>query len=360
MGRMRYAGVDLLTRRIVEDLPLYGVAMGRRLSGFGNMTGTYKLGTKKFSDEDLLTASEPGRMAVVALRDEVPIWGGPIWVRTYQSQSKSMQLQCQTYESIFASVKVYSTFTRRQVDQLTIFKDAIATMQAQGNNNFGLDTSGIGTSGVLRDVAVEWYEHQMWQRVIDDLLKQDNTFDYSIDLFMDEDEVLQPVVRAAYPYLGFGQDGVSFDYPGQITNFWYPESAARGGTRLTMIGKGEGSSMKSGVGLHNDLLAAGYPGFDIIITDKEIENDEALARAILSAARQFKTPVTTPTIELKLTDDIEFAEWNNLGAPIHANIEDVRFPDGLTLDRRMIGWDLRPESSESVGELKLVLEGNDG
>src|SRR5690348_8673194 len=105
MTEYRYIGVDLLTRRVLEDLPLYGVSLTRRISSSGTMTGSYKLGTGLFSDIDLLSATEMGRTALIVMRDNTVIWGGPIWVRTYQSQANVISLNGQTYESLFSAVK---------------------------------------------------------------------------------------------------------------------------------------------------------------------------------------------------------------------------------------------------------------
>lgn len=359
MVEYRYMGVDLLTRKVVEDLPLYGVSLTRRISGSGNMTGSFKLGTGLFSDEDLLAASIPGKLALVAMRDDVVVWAGPIWSRTYQSQANVISLTGQTYESIFSAVKMYSSFSRIGVDQLTIFHDLIELMESQPNNDFGLDTSEIGISGIPRDLETFWYEHQMFSSPIEELLKQSNSFDYALNPYMDANEQLQIKVKTGYPYLGYGQEGVTFDYPGQLSNYWYPESAAKGSTRFTLVGKGEGTVMPYSVQWDNDKLTKGWPGFDKVMSDKTISDQVILESMAVSYAGQFGLPVITPTFDMKLTPDIEFGEWTNLGVPVTAVVEDPRFPNQITLSRRMLGWDLSPLSSESSDVLKLVLEGND-
>lgn len=359
MTEYRYMGVDLLTRRVVEDLPLYGVSLTRRISNAGSATGSFKLGTNLYSDEDLLTGSEPGRIALVAVRDDVVVWAGPIWSRTFQSQANVVSMTCQSYESIFSAVKMLSTFSRTNVDQLTIFKDLITTMQAQPYNNFGIDVSGIGLSGVLRSMLFEYFEDTFFAKGIEELVKQAGSFDYTLEPYFDANEVLQIRARTGYPYLGYGQEGIALDYPGQITNYYWPESAGRGGTRHTFTGKGEGTAMKRVTYVNQDLLDAGYPAFDKVVSDKSVDSQATIDLMGEAASIQFKTPINTPTIDLKLTEDIEFGEWNNVGVPVSATIEDARFPNQTTFSRRMLGWDLSPLSSESTDVLKLVLEGND-
>jgi hypothetical protein len=359
MPEYRYVGVDLLTRRIVEDLPLYGTSFSRRISSAGNATGSFKLGTNLFSDPDLLTATEPGKLALVALRDEVVVWGGPIWSRTFQSQANVCSMTAQSFESVLSAVKVLTQFKRKNTDQLVIFRDLIAAMQAQPYNNFGIDTSLIGASGILRDLTIEAFEDQFFIKGVEELVSQTGSFDYTFEPYFDANEVLQIRARAGYPYLGYGQDGISLDYPGQITNYYYPESAARGGTRHTFTGRGEGTRMKRALVLNQDKLDAGYPAWDKILSDKSVDTQAKVDNMGVAMAKQYALPVVTPTFEVKLTNDIEFGEWNNLGVPVMVTIEDARFPDQLQVSRRMLGWDMTPQSSEDVESLSLVLEGND-
>lgn len=356
MPEYRYAGVDLLTRRVVEDLPLYGVSLERRISGAGNMTGSFKLGTGLFSDEDLLAASEPGRIALIAYRDNVIIWGGPIWSRTYQSQAQVCSLTGQSYESIFSAVKMREDYVRTGIDQLTGFRELIEQMQSHQNLDFGLETDKIGFSGVLRDIAAHWYDDQMYSKPIGDLLKEEDAFDYTIEPYLDVNEDIRLNVRTGYPYLGYGQSAVTFDYPGQIINYYYPESGGKAGVRFTLLGRGEGTAMKRAVVVDQPKIDAGYPAFDKIASNKGIDDQNRLNSMAAAGAIQYRMPVVSPTIDIKLTPDIEFGEWANLGVPILATIEDPRFPEQKEINGRMIGWDLSPQSSESADVIKLVLE----
>jgi hypothetical protein len=298
-------------------------------------------------------------MAIVIRTDNTVIWAGPITTRTYQSQAQVVSMNMESYESIFAGVKVLTDFERKATDQLTIFKDLITAMQAQPYNNFGLDTSSIGTSGVLRDIKVRAYEDKFFADPIDELLKQTDSFDYVIDPYFDANEQLQLRVRAGYPYLGYGQDGIWVDYPGPVSNYYFPESFAKGGTRHTFVGRGEGSSMRRATVVNQDLLDQGYPAWDKVMADKSVSDQAVVTRMARQAAAQYKLPVVTPTIEIKPDEFIEWAEWNNLGVPLHTVVEDARFPSQHTFGRRMLGWDLTPSSSENVEELKLVLEGDE-
>jgi hypothetical protein len=359
MPEMRYIGVDLLTRQVVEDLPLYGVSLQRRIRGAGNMTASFKLGTGVFSDPDLENATETGLRALFVLRDNLCIWGGPFWSRTFQSQSNSEQLTGQSFESVFSAIEVLSRFKRTKTDQTTVFKDLITTMQAQPSSNFGFDTSLITPTGVLVDLTVETYEHRMYSDAIDELLKASNSFDYVIDpVFDPSDNSFDLLVRTGYPYMGFGQGAINLEYPGQISNYYWSESAGKGGVIQTLLGAGEGTAMPVAVKPHADLLAAGYPAWAKIDSEKGIRDRTRLTAVAEEYARVHKTPVVTPTVEFEVTQT-DFAEWNNLGAPVNFHVTSAKHPGGKDLTSRMLGWDYSPPESDNKEQLRIILEGQD-
>ncbi|HVI80650.1 MAG TPA: hypothetical protein VM715_21375 [Candidatus Acidoferrum sp.] len=358
---MRYLFVDLLTRQIVEEFPVYGVSLDRKIRGAGNMTASFKLGTGVWNDADLLNATLPGFRALWALRNNVPIWAGPVWSRTYQSQSNSVSLTGQTYESVFAQIEILSRIGLVNYDQVLALKYMIDMMQAQAYSNFGIDTSQMSACGVTQNVTVEPYEHKMFSEPIDDLLKASNSFDYVIDYYLQPGtDNPQIYVRSAYPQLGWNQPGIDLDYPGQITNYYYPESAAKGTVRETLLGQGEGSAMPSAVFVNQDLIGAGSPAWARVDSVKSISNPAMLARVAEEYGRTFALPVVTPTFEIAtITEGVDFNEWGNMGVPLNVHVQDARFPDGADLRQRMIGWQYTPPSSEAAESIKVVIEGGD-
>lgn len=363
----RYMGVDLLTGQVIEDLPLYGVNLTRRISGAGNMTGSFKLGTGFFSDEDLLAASEPGLRALYVLRNNYCIWAGPIWSRTYQSQANVEQLTGQTFESIFSALKIL-TRVELTLDQAFIFRYLIDLMQTQPSCDFNIDTSQIVACGVDQSLKVETYEHKLFSEPIEDMLKAANSFDYIIDYTVDGNDNVNLLAKVGYPFLGYGQPGIELDYPGQVSNYYWPESAAKGVVRETVTGQGEGTAMSVGTYTNEDLVNSGYPMWERPRSEKSISDPAQIARVAEESGRTRKMPVVIPTIELTVNegdnddgdgDGIDFSEWSNFGVPINLNIQDDRFPNGKRHTGRMLGWNYTPASSESNEALKLVLEGQD-
>lgn len=357
MPEYRYIGVDLLTRQIIEDLPLYGVSLTRRISGSGNMTGSYKLGTGLFSDPDLLSASEPGLRALFVVRNNTCIWAGPIWTRTYQSQAQVISLTGQTFESIFAQIAVDNAMNFPSADQALLFKYLIDQMQLQPSCNFGLDTSSIAYTGVMQELIINSYEHKVFSEPISDLVKAAGSFDWMIDPTIDANDNITLPVKVGFPFLGYGLPGIELDYPGPISDYYWPESAAKGVVRETIMGKGEGTSMPVGTYTNQDLLDAGYPRWEDPKSEKSIDDPTQISRIAQESGLTRKIPVVVPTFDVTIDESVDFNEWSNLGAPINVHIQDVRFPDGKDFSSRMLGWDFTPSSSDNVESVKLVLEG---
>lgn len=360
MPNYRYFSADILTSNVLTELPLYGVAFGRRLSAAGNFTGTFRLGTGRHVDSDLLFGTERGRTAVFCERDGTIIWGGPIWSRTYNSDGKSIQITAQTFESYFDRVVILNDFVKQNVDQLTIFKDLIDALQAQPQSDWNFVTTGINSplSGVLRTVLIPGYEYQFAQQAVSQLVGVENGFDYMIDLVPSGvQDKPDRIVRVGYPQMGIGTTEATptYDFPGNIARYWWPESG--GGTRFAALGPGHGSAMLRAVSEATDLLTIhGYPALWVVNKYATVPTTQEIALKAAQMATQYRTPLVSPTFELKSDRLPGFDSWSSLGETFKVHIEDVRFPGGKDITSRMIGWDLQVADADSTELVKFMLD----
>jgi len=361
MPQYRFFSSDILTGAVLAELPLYGISLDRRLSGVGNFTGTFRVGTGLHLDEDLLEGTKPGKCCVYVERDGTVIWGGPIWSRTYASNGKTISLTAQTWESVFDRIVILEDFVKEGVEQLQIFKDLIDALQAQPNSNLGFDTSMINAvpSGVLRTVLVPGYEYHFAQTIISDLVSSDNAFDYTIDLLPSGiQDHPNRFVRVGYPQLGSSNSGLEFDYPGNILRYWWRESG--GGTRFTVLGAGTGPATITAVTEASDLLAEGYPSWWIVKKYPSIGTTEDSSSKAAGDAIQFRMPLSNPTFELKPDRIPPYDAWSQLGDSFTVHIEDPRFPNGKDIVRRHIGWSLQIADADATEILKFEIQATEG
>lgn len=361
MPEYRYFANDLLTNEIIADMPFYGVFLERRLSSSGQGNASFKLETGKHVDSELIQGSEPGRTAIYCERDGVLIWGGIVWARTYDTRAKVCNLNLGTFESYFKQCVLEAGYIASGVEQITAFRTVLEAMQAQEGSNILLDLSNVtGASGVTRNFEVESTSFTLVDSVINQMVAVDNGLDYTIEA-QTGPSIDTPTrkVLMGYPQLGNTDPAFApgFDYPGSIDNYYWPESALRGATKIAGLGQGTGETALVAVYTDYARLQQGWPALWSVNSYKDITTQDVLdARTALDATK-FRVPYSVPTFTLK--PNTEFEMWNALGMQFNVHIQDARFPDGKTINSRMVGWALKPGDSDGVESIDLLLEGDD-
>src|SRR6185503_2011091 len=98
MTDYRYIFGSLRDERIVAEIPLFGTYMDLEMNVGGRLDGSFQLDQTGIDNDTLLSATIPGKTFVCCERNGIPIWIGYVWSRTYQSQSKSIQLFAESFE----------------------------------------------------------------------------------------------------------------------------------------------------------------------------------------------------------------------------------------------------------------------
>ena len=339
MVDMRYYTADLLTNAIIAELPLYGVYMDKILNGAGNFTGTFVLDSGVELDDILLAGSIPGQQALFVERNDVCIWAGPVWSRTYQSTSRTAQLTAQTFESVFEHIVMTTDQIYAAVEQVTILSTWLSAMMAQTNNNFGITGSFPGATGITRTLSYLAAEYKHANELLQAIATANDGLDYTINVASPTSKTM--VVKKQGTA---GSSGAVYDYPGQIANYWHSESGAKGAVRAAAIGAGVSGN-----------ATIGSPSLKPYFWQVGQYSDIADQNAINAKASELlQMPFVSPTFELATGDD--FDGWDKLGQTFITNIDDARFPTGKTITSRLMGWALTPEQSEAEENLKFVLE----
>lgn len=355
MPSYRYYTADLLTGDVLGDFDMYGVYAQKLLNTAGNFNGSIKLipGLVDMAVE----ASEPGRTALYMERNDDLIWGGIIWSRTYSSESNALQLTAQTFESYFDHVVFEEHFIQQKVNQELIFQAMVNQLQAQTASNIGLTMATLPTTNVPRTVLIPAYEYHFATDALTQLVGVSNGLDYTIDVAKSATpDHPTKTVRLGYPQLGSANDELHFDFPGNIRNYWMPESGANSGTKFGALGAGSGNKIIRAVAVDSNALADGYPGWWVVNQYSHIGDIATIQDRVLKDATLYKTPRRVPTFELRIAET-PFTSWNKLGDTATIRIEDMRYPTGFEMESRIIGWELTPQSSENVEMLKFDLEG---
>jgi len=104
----RYFLTDLVSNSVIAELPFTGVSYQRVLRKAGSFIGTIPLiaATSKLNIYD---ATMPGRTGIYVMRNDVCVWGGIIWGRKYEENSKSLTIDASEFTSYFYHRNVWQT-----------------------------------------------------------------------------------------------------------------------------------------------------------------------------------------------------------------------------------------------------------
>lgn len=359
MATYRYLLGDLLSNTISLELPLFGVTYSRRLNLPGNCTFSTNLGNAGFSDQEIIDSSIPGRSTLWIERDGALVWGGIIWSRVYQSQAAVLSYTAQTFESFFYKQFIESHISYAGLDQRQFLVNLITNMQAKEGANISIVLPGSFVDPNIIPRSMTFYNYMAWSygKAIEYLINYADGFDYTIDVAYDgsgntvktlttDNKLGQPITTTQ----------VAFDYPGNIKNYYYPESTANAAVSVLGFGAGETTLRTRSKYVNPNYLNAGWPDLQLDYSNADVTVQATLDSQTQAQAINSAPPMTVPTFEVNPNLEPSFGSYS-LGDYARIHIEDLRFPDGKEIISRIIGYDAKPPSSEGQEEVKLVVAG---
>jgi hypothetical protein len=104
----RYFLTDLLSNEIISEVPFRGVTFGRVNRRAGEFSGTIPF-VEATKGLNLYEATMPGRSGLYVMRNDSCVWGGIIWSRSYDVESKELQVSGAEFMSYFYHRTVWQT-----------------------------------------------------------------------------------------------------------------------------------------------------------------------------------------------------------------------------------------------------------
>jgi hypothetical protein len=356
----RYYCGDLRTDGVIAEIPMFGTYMDLELGKGGSFNGTFNLDQTGKRNSDLLDATVPGHNFIMVERNGVVIWGGILWSRTYQSQSKTAQLFGTSFETYPDHQIIDSDLVISPDDQRNVFCKVWNAMQAGEGRNLGITIPPATFPVVVGASAdVPATDMKYFGELMSEIADKVNGFDWYIQCSRIGNAYVKNLVLG-YPFLGATASPTStvFEYPGSITNYYQVESIAESATRVYVPGSGDGSSMILGVADSTLVQTAGWPRWDFISPRKEVL-DQSTADAL--AAQELinrLAPKTTMKATMKGDSNPEFGAWG-LGDSVRVVVKDARNPTGLSFSARIAKWTLNPPTGTNVEEYGLIFVGDE-
>lgn len=343
---------------VIAEIPLFGVYGQRVLNGAGQFNGSFQLDQTGKRNSDLIAATIPGRTWYVMERNGVPVMWGIVWSRTYQSQAKICQLFGWGFE-VYPTRQLIISDIFNTGDECSMFTYLWNHMQSSAlGRNISINIPSAPFSGVSKSIDTLASDYKYYGDVMSSLADASDGFDWTIQASRNGASYRKDLI-VGYPTIGAKQDpsNLTFEYPGQILNYYESEGMADAGTNIFGFGSGEGESKIVSTVAWTDLLNSGHPRWDIEVDMTDVSDQTNLTGLTLQEANKRKPPMNTYTITLKGDKVPEFGGYS-IGDNCRLHIKDPKHPDGFDVNTRIIGFELRPEDSQQSEEVDLILPGD--
>lgn len=357
MTDYRYIYHSLRTEQVIAEIPLFGTYFELALNVGGRGDGTFQLDMTGHRNQDLLDATVPGQTGLVVERNGDPIWSGYVWSRTYQSQSKTVQLYHQSWET-FPQYQLNREDLNYTGEQIVTFLDLWVRMQSVLGRNMNINPpAGVPPVVMPKVLSVLATDYRYYGELMSELADADDGFDWTIDIAKSGNQYIK-TLRTGFPRLGaVDRTLLTFEYPGSILNYYATESMSGAGTNVFTLGAGSGSSMPLIETTQDSMITQGSPRWDVVVSRKDIIDQAQIEGVGIQEGRNRKPPKLIIKPEFKSDKKPEFGSWG-LGDSGVLNIKDPRFPNGFTFPCRIAKWALQPQSATNVDYYDLTFVGD--
>jgi hypothetical protein len=366
LASYRYVFVTIRSETIIEEINCFGVYFSRQLGDQGQFTASFQLDQSGKKNVDLIAATTPGYCYVVVERNDVPVWWGIVWSRTYQSQAKECQISALGFECYPQKQRMFSYYTDTGTN-VELFCRLWTDMQnSTVGRNLNINVPTL-VAGPTKTIEVFTTDHKRYADVMSDLSDAADGFDWTVDCQRQNNGTYLKTLRVGYPSMGVQPDSpdlVTFEYPGCITNYYMTESMSDAGTNVRVLGSGEGSSMPITDVQQSDMLnLEGWPRWDVDLSYKDVSDAGLINQLAIQAAINNKPPMMTAKIVVKADQDPVFGSYN-IGDACQLVITDSRNPSsgssvaGIAIPSVIIGYEVHPMSSDGVEEVSIILPGD--
>ena len=364
--RYRYLLTDLLTGKVISDGRGLSVqSYSRRICNQGEATATFAVSDAVLRNaDDPIAATEPRRTALWIIRNEIPVYGGIIWTRTYTSDTAVLNLGLSTFESYWARRRIRATLSYTQQDQNQILYRLATDAQSKPYGNIGATLVSPGNSGILRDRYYYWHERATYLERMQQLCGVINGPDFTFDPYWKSPGVPGVSLRIGTP-IGARLPTV-VEYPGEVRNYSWPDDGGDSANFWTAIGEAPSTPDNAPPIMRDASMpsewAAGVPLLEDVSEHQGVTDVNTLAGYAQANVLAASGNRVVPSVTLRLGPD---ALLPGIGDSLTVRVSDpYRFPPnpftngpGAIATLRVTGWTVNVSQGE--GETLTVTSGDD-
>jgi hypothetical protein len=359
-GLITFYLYDLMTLRLLAELPLTGTNWSQILNAAGNFNGTLKLSDPGVQKLDPWDATRPGRTLLVIDVDGSIQWAGPIWTRKRTRSTALMTLGGNDGYSYFAQrlqaldytqptfgpywSPVFGDGTPLPSDACNIAAQIVSdAMKVPGSAFAGAFVINILEAIPNSNLIAATYPISSLQTV-DSIVTTlagggyETGFDFGLDASWTAGQGSTPTfaLNISYPRRGriAGSTGLVLD-ASKCTEVEWDEDATQQATSIT--GVASGTTTQQDTENAPAVEMAGYPRMEAQTNYSNINTPSALQSAVLGDLAHREWPVVTAVFTLPMFGDLAVGDFIT-GDDIRV-IDDPgdMFPEGIDTYMRISG-----------------------
>lgn len=364
----RYFSTDLFTGALLADsLPLDVTSFGQRMNGVaGDLSGDLVLGSgAKLPDRDAVAAVTGRPVGLWADLDGSLVWGGICWDTDWTSGSPGrIPLKVKTFDSFLDVSEVRSGITYSSAELFVVMRDLVTRAQSLSGQNVGIQVDTGEVCGNINTLVLEAWETKMYGAVMREWAAQEGPlgFEWCLDVsYHPTTRRPRVVLRCKQPRLG-SSGGATYEYPGTIVDYSWPNVFSAGANDIRAIGSGsEASTVFSSAQVDAAAISAGMVRIQRSTSYKDEDSVTVLGSRAAVDMRAMSGSVVLPSVTVR-ADAAPVFGTTRIGDDLRVRLTSERHPAGTRGEPgfdgslRCVGWDLHPPRGESsAATVDLIL-----
>jgi len=128
----RYFTADILSNSVIAEIPLKSVSYERAIKGAGDFSGKIPV-IDDNAALNLYESTMPGKTAIYVVRNNVCVWGGIIWSRSYNAKQRVMTINGSEWTSYFYHRNIWKTYTH-DFEATVVVTSGVAQITIENGN----------------------------------------------------------------------------------------------------------------------------------------------------------------------------------------------------------------------------------
>lgn len=368
-----YSVHDLATNARLCDLPLRGVGYGFKLNDAGTIRGQFSVEDRSLVSRtvrDPYDVTMPCRRCVYVWRDEVPVAGGIIWTRRYDSKTRTVEIGCGDWWTYFdhrkilpvLSLPVAPAFTVAQLvqapgsmDQNALARQLLTWAAAHTGGNLGI-VSDSTLSLINADYTFRGYELRDVGEVLRELASASDGQDMLFGVGRAPDAQGRPVrtFRQGTPHLGQEGSAWVFEYGANMVSYTWPSDGSRYASRTFAGGEGTVEGTPIAVSEDTTGYTNGWPLMEAETGYTTVSDPTRLQSHADADQFSQRRPVALPKIEVRGDQAPRIGEWS-MGDDARVVIVDDFHTTGFDGPMRIVAADITPPDDNTDEKVELTM-----